>query len=566
MRTQHNPYRTVFLAAFFACCTGVAVSGMADKVLLSVPFLSAGCSLVLAACMVSAVLGALRGKAGFSGIGPALGLGSLAVIAVHLSSSNATYGYPTSPYFPLYYGVILLYASLGAAKVWLAVVAFIVSAELGSLLATGYLALPPSSDLTEFLFRRATRLIGPFSSLALSGLIPYIFVAVRKQDEEPQQPAPADRRPLPRAEAFPARNDTVLIPTSPAPSKTQILLLEQDTGAFAKSGMEELLSSVVYFMSRNFKAYSALGFVFDPQRKMFVLNSFYSRNHSIISGLEIPLGKGIVGRTGVDKNSFMSGDLSLYPEKLLYYGATEAINSVCAVPILSDARELLGALVIDSTDKNSFTEQHKETMRRFSILAAALITNVRMRLYQEKAAKSFQIFYEASQQFITALRTSQVFDVLFKMAGLLTQSTRMMIVTFDDQTRCGVVHKIAGRSPEIGEGLQFSINAGLYSYAFTKRTIVNIGNFPSYRDKYYRFLPNEPCRRRAPIAHHYSPPRRRAADFGSSVAGKRFSKSVRRRNREIPVDAFGQRIGCRYPRAVIPENGAARNHRRPHAA
>jgi diguanylate cyclase (GGDEF)-like protein len=113
-------------------------------------------------------------------------------------------------------------------------------------------------------------------------------------------------------------------------------------------------------------------------------------------------------------------------------------------------------------------------------------------MYQEKTAKSFRIFYEASQQFINALRTTQVFDVLFKMIALLTPATRMMIVTFDEHTGQGSVHKVAGPSPEIAEGFHFPMNAGLYSYAFTKRTTVNIGNYQSCTEKYYRFLPDEP--------------------------------------------------------------------------
>jgi len=67
----------------------------------------------------------------------------------------------------------------------------------------------------------------------------------------------------------------------------------------------------------------------------------------------------------------------------------------------------------------------------------------------------------------------------------------MMLVTFNEQTKRGVINRIVGASPELQEGMEFPINAGLYSYAFTKRTIVNMGNLPSYRGKYYRFLPNE---------------------------------------------------------------------------
>jgi diguanylate cyclase (GGDEF)-like protein len=469
------------LAVLFLGCAGFAAWGVADPMLTKIPFLSWGMGILLVACLVAAIVGEQGERAVFLRLGPACGLSMLAIAAVHLSSHGATYGYPSSPFFVLYFAVIMLYGSLGAALPWLVVLASILLAETGSLFATGYLNVFQSPEWQQLLAHRLSPVWQPLAGLLLSGLIPYMFARKRKAAARPaRQSSPAAGKPAPPRSAVPA-----------APSKSQPLLLEQDTGMYNKSGMEDLLSSVVYFMSRNFKAYSALGFVYDAENKMFILNSFHSKNFSITNGFAIPLGKGVVGRVGMEKNTFMSGDLSLYPAELLYYGTQEHINSVLAAPILSDSKELLGALVVDSLDKNSFTEQHKDTMRRFSALAAAFITNVRMRLDQEKAAKSFQIFYEASQQFITALRADQVFEVLFRMIGLLTQTTRMMIVTFNEQTKGGVINRIVGPSPELQEGMEFAINAGLYAYAFTKRTIVNIGNFPTCRGKYYRFLPNE---------------------------------------------------------------------------
>jgi diguanylate cyclase (GGDEF)-like protein len=486
MRHKKSTSLAPILVALFACCSTAVMCGRADPFLINVPFLDWGFALILAACLVSALMAAARGLRKFTNVPSAFALCFLATAAVHFSSHNATYGYPTSSWFPLYYAIVVLYASRGATGIWMAVTWFIVGMETVSLIASGYLFAGGSLQSYEVTLHRALVTAGPLCSLALAGVIPYVFSRIRNSPEDSHKSTTPAGETNRRVHVVTA--DSAL---HAAASKTQLVLLEQDTGIYVKSGIDDLLSSVVYFMSRNFAAYSALGFVFDPQKRTFALNSFHSKNHAIVAGLEIPLGKGIVGRLGTEKNSFMSGDLSLYQETLPYYSSNEPINSVLAVPILSDSKEVLGALVVDSMDKNSFTEQHKDTMRRFSVLAGALITNVRMRIYQEKAAKSFQIFYQASQQFITALRAGQVFDVLFRMAGLLAPATRMMVVTISEQTKCGVVYKVSGRSPEIAEGLEFPINAGLYSYAFTKRSIVNVGNFQSYRGKYYRFTPED---------------------------------------------------------------------------
>ena len=257
------------------------------------------------------------------------------------------------------------------------------------------------------------------------------------------------------------------------------------------NAIDDLLSSIVYFMSRNFKAYSSLGFIFDPLAHVFTLNSFNSKSLAINKNVRIPLGTGIIGKLGVDKNPFMSGDLTYYNAELFYYTGNNLVNSIVAAPIISDAKELLGALVIDSQDKQAFKDEHKDILRRFSVLAAALITSVRMRMYQERAAKHFRIFYEASQQFIPALHSDQVFDILMTMIDQIAECTRIMAVSVNEHDRTGTIVKIKGESPDVQEGFVFGITAGLYSYAFQKGKLVNIPDFQFLKDKYFRFAPNE---------------------------------------------------------------------------
>jgi len=254
---------------------------------------------------------------------------------------------------------------------------------------------------------------------------------------------------------------------------------------------QNLLYSIVYFMSRNFKAYSSLGFIFNPAAKSFELNSYQSKSAHIANRVAIPLGKGIIGKIGLEKRVFMSGNLPLYNSEILYYSNPAEINSILAVPIISDADELLGALVLDSIDKNAFKDTDKEILKRFSILAAALITNARMRAFQEKAAHTFQIFYQASHRFTTSLNLNDVFDVLFATVPMITACSRQIGIVFDENRSLGRIVGVRGNSVDISPGMEFSINKGLYSFVFQKRKMVNIGDFLSYQGKYYRFFPNE---------------------------------------------------------------------------
>jgi diguanylate cyclase (GGDEF)-like protein len=256
----------------------------------------------------------------------------------------------------------------------------------------------------------------------------------------------------------------------------------------------KVLSSVVYFMSRNFKAYSALGFVYaySAERSCFMLNAFESRSLAIAPNSEIPLDRDALGAIGISKQSFMTGDCTLYNVEMPYYATNEMINSILAIPIVAESGELLGALVIDSKDKNAFTEQHKEILNRFSSLAAALIINVRMRIFQEQASRQFQIFYESSQMFTTALKVTDVIDVLFQMIGRIAYVARCVAVTFNQERTVGLVLRVAGNAAEIQEGMTFPLNDGIYSHVFHSRQVVSINDLAQAPNTYYRFFPDEP--------------------------------------------------------------------------
>lgn len=279
------------------------------------------------------------------------------------------------------------------------------------------------------------------------------------------------------------------------PSKTQLFTVEYNVSDFSQNqdgDVLEVLSSVVYFMCRNFKSYSALGFIYDPTKRTFILNSFHSKSMNIIRNCVIPLGKGPVGQIGTERRAFMSGDYSFYSSDLGYYSSPEEIYSILAVPIISDESELLGALIIDSIDKNSFKEQDKEILKRFSSLAAALIINTRMRVLQERAAATFKIYYEASHQFTTALNLDEVFSVLFQVIPKITSCSRQIAIIYNEEEKSGVVMRIEGSGDEIPLNFQFSLNNGLYSFVLKNRKLVYVPDFKQYEGKYFRFVPNEP--------------------------------------------------------------------------
>jgi len=302
-----------------------------------------------------------------------------------------------------------------------------------------------------------------------------------------------------RASSEAEKNQSDQLPTS-----TGAFRIERASGdtvvVFNKEAVNEVneqLSHMLYFMSYNFKAYTAAAFIYDPQRRMLVLNCYHSKGVHIIEKAQIPFGSGIVGQVASENRLFMSGDLSFYnPDSSghTYYSPQETVNSVLAVPIIFGNNEFIGVLLIDSKDKNVFREQDKELMKRFSTIAAALIVNIRMSANLEHAAKTFRLFYEASHNFSVALKPEEIFNALFTVVPRITTScVRLVLTVFDAERNCFVIQRVAGQKFELNEGMELPLAPGLYSFAFTKNKVVNIPDLAAPGNKHYRFAPNEPA-------------------------------------------------------------------------
>jgi diguanylate cyclase (GGDEF)-like protein len=271
-----------------------------------------------------------------------------------------------------------------------------------------------------------------------------------------------------------------------------------DTLALFTGGGDEVnvqLKTMLSFMRGNFKAHTACAFIYDASKRVLVLNCYDTKGGvQVLERAQIPFGAGAIGQAASDNRIFMSGDLSLYQGSgHTYYAQDEGVFSILAAPIVANSagRELLGVLAVDSQNKHAFTDTHHELMKRFSMIAAALIVNIRMNLSLEQAAKTFRIFYEVSHKFSIALKTDDIFKVIVdEMPQLIPSCTRQIIILHDEQKNTLRLQHIAGAKGELAEGLEFPPSSGgIYSYAFNKNSAVNLPDLQAQRT--YRFVREE---------------------------------------------------------------------------
>jgi len=307
----------------------------------------------------------------------------------------------------------------------------------------------------------------------------------------PRMEPPPPPRKNPAAESVPAHKDTSAARMDALPSSTDTISL-----LTVGDGVNEQLKSMLFFMRSNFKGLTASAFIYDPVKNALVLNCYDAKSEvQIDESAQIKFGEGVIGRAASDNNMFMSGDLSAYQGGggLRYYAKTEDVNSVIAAPIAAENnKELIGVLAVDSINKNAFSERDKELMRRFSIIAAALIVNIRMRVTLEQAAKTFNALYEMSHNLSVALKPEEIFKVVLDMVPKVVPACTRFIIALHDRERNSLkLHHIGGNAGELKEGLEFrTASGGIYAYAFNNICPVIIGDL--WAKQNYRFDPEEP--------------------------------------------------------------------------
>lgn len=250
--------------------------------------------------------------------------------------------------------------------------------------------------------------------------------------------------------------------------------------------MRSILDPVVFFMSRNFKAYTSLGFVADPTGNTFELNAFYSRGGKIKANTTIEWGKGLLGEVASKGKGFFSGELKRYGAELDYYkSGSEEINSIMAIPIQRPGEKRVeGLLVVDSDRVRAFDDQNKELLKRFGQIALAMLVNARLTQQVKNQADWADTLYEVSQKLNQSLGNREIFQILTETLKILFVSDRMLVCTYNAQSAKGLSWQVhpaeAGQKP-VRDEFSLSDEQSLYAKVFRTGKDLLVTNFRTDR-------------------------------------------------------------------------------------
>ena len=206
------------------------------------------------------------------------------------------------------------------------------------------------------------------------------------------------------------------------------------------------------------KAHSVI-LLLKSNRKTFIVRSFATESESEINrNAQIADGSGVVGQLAVRELSrILEGDLP-NGKSLGYYAANVAIHSVAGVPILNEKRERVGALVVDSLERNAFLPSQISSIESF----AALFYMLTYKSYASAANyREKKKFYELStyqQRFFKTTLLRDTYKEIFDYVSQNFSAERIMILVFQPEKEEGTVVFCRGEDEDLFEGMKFSLS------------------------------------------------------------------------------------------------------------
>ncbi len=266
------------------------------------------------------------------------------------------------------------------------------------------------------------------------------------------------------------------------------------------SDLRGILESIVFFMSKNFKANSALGLLSLDEGHTFVINAKFTKSNFMKDNVLVYPGSGMVGKAITESTGFMTGNLKAYGDKVEYYSKLEEVNSLLVSRIVDEeTRKVMGLLVVDSQALRAFEDSDKELINRFSVIASKLISNARMRKLLESTASQNEVVYQISKLLAAENYTRGVIGVLIENLRRVFDADRLIVCDFCAETGQGRILKVSGDMGDVEEGQLFNLDDPfcLYGMAFINKIeyletdVIRENRFRFRKEEKPEFSPSE---------------------------------------------------------------------------
>lgn len=270
------------------------------------------------------------------------------------------------------------------------------------------------------------------------------------------------------------------------------------------------LEKILSIIKKTFAAHSALIYLYDKEKKDLQLKCVVSDEEDITdesndpiltedkSFLEELLGKG---------NSFLSNEPDKVRSALTFYPEPIDVASCIAAPIIVD-EEVNGVLLIDSMEKNAYSDDDISLVETYGGIIAETIVNFNNLSEFEYSAQLFSFFYEVSRGLISNLKFEEILDLLLSVMNEVIGYDRLTISEYKTGGNRAKIIRVNGQRDEFVEDTSYPLEGGLNGWVIRKCKPIRIGDLEKDDQFLPRFTSQEKSNKNlrsflgAPISYH----------------------------------------------------------------
>ncbi|HEX9019856.1 MAG TPA: diguanylate cyclase, partial [Nitrospirota bacterium] len=208
---------------------------------------------------------------------------------------------------------------------------------------------------------------------------------------------------------------------------------------------EKTFSDLIGMISELVPAHTYALFLDDRSNGVFSLRGIRSRSGSVASMAEFANGKGLIGICAARNQPQYLQDVTVPIKSLGYYTQEAPVRSFLAIPMAAPGtNRVVGVLCVDSLERNAFSPEIQNTLRRAVPFFLQTIENMRISGEMDIRAKNFAALHEMSQILSSSLDIAEVLDQLTARIRSVVPYDFCVFLLYDEQAGEAVISAIRG--------------------------------------------------------------------------------------------------------------------------
>ena len=224
-----------------------------------------------------------------------------------------------------------------------------------------------------------------------------------------------------------------------------------------RTELDEVFETMIFFLSKNFRSYTCIGYLSSDGGRTFHLSAVLSQAGPKLDKEKIVVaGKGAVGKASLRQAGFCSGNVMSYSDPVEYYSARNVVNSLMLSRIFDvDSGNIVGLLVVDSQMREAFSQEHKALLDRFALVASQLISNVRLSQRLKRQNMRSEQAYKMAAYFAQQSSVASILKGIVSSYPAIFGADRFFFCDRSGET--GRIVDLFGASDPLAEGQTFDL-------------------------------------------------------------------------------------------------------------